>query len=140
MSCEPIPQINANAILFMKRELETDMFNYKRMREEIKKFKNINDVIRFAKVHYSKLTRADRAEVFNEVIQDRQIYVEKFRFSLRLSIELSFIFMLYKINSIRIFSKYKFSLAEEKEIFKIIVEKIYELGWSKKWFNHYFCE
>lgn len=38
----------------------------------------------------------------------------------------------------RIFSKYKFNLAEEKEIFIIIVEKVYELGWSKKLDNNEF--
>lgn len=122
----------------MKRKLEIDMVNYKRMREEIRKFKNINDVIRFAKVHYSRLTRADRAKIFNEIIQDRQTYSEKFGFSLRLSIEISCIFILYKTNFMRIFSKHKFSLMEEKEIFIIIVEKIYELGWSKKLDNNEF--
>ncbi|AIY79365.1 hypothetical protein U728_918 [Clostridium botulinum 202F] len=112
------------------------MVDYKIMREEIRKFKNKNDVIRFAKEHYSKLTRADRAKIFNEVIQDRQIDLKKFRFSLRLSIEISCIFISYKTNFMRIFSKYKFSLEEEKEIFIIIVEKIYELGWSKKLDNN----
>lgn len=114
------------------------MVNYERMREEIRKFKNINDIIRFAKVHYSKLARAYRAKIFNEVIQDRQIYLEEFGFSLRLSIEISCIFILYKTNFMRIFSKYKFSLSEEKEIFILIVEKIYELGWSKKLDNNDF--
>ena len=112
------------------------MVNYKRMREEIKAFNNINDVIRFVKVHYSKLTRSDRAKIFNEVIQDRQIYLEKFKFSLRLSIEISCIFILYKTKFMRRFSKYKFILDEEKEIFIVIVEKIYELDWQKKLDNN----
>lgn len=114
------------------------MVNYKRMREKIRRLKNINDVIKFAKGHYSKLTRADRGKIFNEVIQDRQIYLEKFGFSLRLSIELSCLFISYRTNFMKIFMKYKFSLAEEKEIFIIIVEKIYELGWSTKIDNNKF--
>lgn len=117
---------------FYSKGLEIDMINYKRLSEEITECKNINDVIMFSKVHYSKLTRTDRAKIFNKVIQDRQIYLEKFKFSLRLSIELSCIFILYKTNFMRIFSKYKFSLVEEKKIFIIIVEKIYELDCSKK--------
>ncbi|MBU3130275.1 hypothetical protein [Clostridium tagluense] len=114
------------------------MVEYKRMREEIRKFKNINDVIRFAKVHYSKSTRSYRAKIFNEVIQNRQVNLERFEFSLRLSIELSCIFISYKTNFMRRFIKYKFSLAEEKEIFIIIVEKIYELEWSKQLDNNEF--
>ncbi|EOP29441.1 hypothetical protein IIS_05117 [Bacillus cereus VD131] len=58
---------------------------YKRMREETRELKNINDVIKFAKLHYRKLTREDRAKIFNEAIQDRQINLEEFKFSLRLS-------------------------------------------------------
>ncbi|WP_255300067.1 hypothetical protein [Bacillus thuringiensis] len=99
----------------MKIKMEFDMVNYKRMREEIGKLKNKNDMIALAKVHYRKLTRADRAKIFNEVIQDRQTNLEKFKFSLRLSIELSCIFISYKTNLVRVFSKHKFSLAEEIE-------------------------
>lgn len=108
------------------------MINYKRIREKISNFKNIKDVFYFTKVHYSKLTRREKAEIFNEVIKDRQIDLKKFEFSLRLSIELSCIFISYNTKVMRIFSKYKFSLEEEKEIFISIIEKIYELNWSKK--------
>ncbi|MDU2680617.1 MAG: hypothetical protein E7C50_01910 [Clostridium sp.] len=114
------------------------MVNYKKNREEIRNLKNINDVVSFAKVHYSKLTRQDRAKIFNEVIQDRQIDLEKFKFSLRLSIELSFIFISYNNKFMGIFRKRKFSLGEEKEVFIIIVEKIYELTWSKNLENNEF--
>lgn len=123
---------------FNNRKLEFNMVDYKRMREKIRKFKNISDVISFVNVHYSKLTRAYRAEIFNEVIQDRQVDLEKFKFPLRLSIELSWIFLSYKTSFMRTFIKYKFSLAEEKEIFIIIVEKIYELDWSKRLDNNEF--
>ncbi|HFJ9459152.1 hypothetical protein COJ16_10170 [Bacillus cereus] len=116
------------------------MMDYKRMREEIRELKNINDVIRFAKLHYRKLTREDRAKIFNEVIQDRQINLEEFKFSLRLSVELSCIFISYKTNFVRIFSKRKFDLAAEKEIFIIIVEKINELDWLNQLNNNEFVE
>ena len=112
------------------------MVNYKKIREEIRNLKNINDVVSFVKVHYSKLTRQDRAKIFNEVIQDRQIDLEKFKFSLRLSIELSFIFISYNNKFMGILRKRKFSLEEEKEVFIIIVEKIYELTWSKNLENN----
>lgn len=109
------------------------MVYYKRIREEIRKHKNINDVFKFAKVHYRRLTKAYRAQIFNEVIQDKQLNSERFKFSLRLAIELSYIFISYKTNIIsRTFSKYKFSLAEEKELFIVIIEKIFELDWLKQ--------
>ncbi|WP_406904130.1 hypothetical protein [Bacillus cereus] len=114
--------------------------DYKRMREEIRELKDINDVFRFAKLHYRKLPKEDRAKIFNEVIQDRQINLEEFKFSLRLSVELSCIFILYKTNFVRIFSKCKFNLAEEKEIFIIIVEKISELDWLNQLENNEFEE
>lgn len=114
------------------------MVNYKKIIEEIRNFKNIDDVVSFAKVHYSNLTRQDRAKIFNEFIQDRQIDLKKFKCSLRLPIELNLIFISYKNKFIRIFGKCKFSLVEEKELFIIIVEKIYELTWSKNLENNEF--
>jgi hypothetical protein len=110
--------------------------NYQRKRQEVSKFKNINDGIRFSKVHYRKLARRDRARIFNEVIQDSQINPDKYEFSLRLAVELSCIFMSFKTNFIRALSKNKFSLAEEKEIFISMVEKNYELDWTKKLENN----
>lgn len=103
-----------------------------RLKEEIKKFENINNVISFAKLHYINFKREDRAKIFNQCIQDRQLYLEKFGFSLRLSIELSCIFISYKPKFRRRFSEYKFNLDKEKEIFIAIVEKIYELDCSKQ--------
>lgn len=48
------------------------MVDYKKVKEEIKGFNDIAELIRFAKLHYKKIARVDRAQVFNEVIQDRQ--------------------------------------------------------------------
>lgn len=120
----------------MKRKLGFDMVDYKRIREEIGKFKNIDNVIRFAKVHYRKLTRVYRAKIFNEVIQDKQINLEEYKFSLRLSVELSCLFISYNNSIIRTFSKCKSNLAEEKNIFITIVEKIFELDWLNQLDNN----
>lgn len=112
------------------------MTDYKRAKEEINSYTDIAEVIRFAKLHYRKLNRAERAQIFNQVIQDRQVNLEKFNFSLRLSVELSSIFISYKTNIMRTFGKGKFDLAAEKEIFIIIIEKISELDWSKQVINN----
>lgn len=116
----------------MKSKLEFRGIDYKGLKEEIKNFKNINDVINFAKIHYSKLTREYRAKIFNGVIQDKQLNPVQFKYSLRLSIELSYIFISYKSNFIRLFSNYYPNLMKEKEVFIIIVEKIYELDCLKQ--------
>ncbi|RHW32351.1 hypothetical protein [Oceanobacillus profundus] len=110
------------------------MADYKKIMEEINSYTDIAEVIRFAKIHYRKLNRIERAQIFNQVIQDRQKDSEEFNFSLRLSVELSSMFILYKTN-IMTFGKCKFDLAAEKEIFIIIIEKIYHLE-SKKVINN----
>ncbi len=115
----------------MKNKLDVKVVKYKRLKEEIKNLKKINDVIRFSELYYRKLPREYRAKIFNGVIQDRQLNLEKFKFSLRLSVELSYIFISYKTNIMSIFNKYNFNLSEEKELFIVIVEKIYELDWLK---------
>lgn len=107
------------------------MADYKKNIEEINSYTDIAEVIRFAKIHYRKLNRAERAQIFNQVIQDRQVNLERFNFSLRLSVELSYIFISYKTNIMRTFGKCKFDLAAEKEIFINIIEKIYELDCLK---------
>lgn len=108
------------------------MVDYKKVKEEIKGFNDIAELIRFAKLHYKKIARVDRAQVFNEVIQDRQMDLETFKFSLRLSVELSYIFISYNTNIMKAFNKYKFNLVAEKEIFIMIIDKIFELDWSKR--------
>ncbi|MEW4024716.1 hypothetical protein AB4Y69_03630 [Bacillus sp. YAF8] len=114
------------------------MTDLKKIMEVINRCTDIAEVIRFAKIHYRKLNRTERALIFNQVIQDRQVNLERFNFSLRLSVELSSIFISYKTNIIKTLGKYKFDLATEKEIFIIIIEKIYELDWSKKVINNGF--
>ena len=116
----------------MKRKREVEDIDYRRLKEEIKKLENIDAVINFAKLHYINLKREYKGRIFNESIQDRQVNLEKFGFSLRLSIELSCIFISYKTKFRRRFSEYEFNLAEEKKIFITIVEKIYELDCLKQ--------
>lgn len=112
------------------------MADHKKIREEIKSYTEIAEVIRFTKLHYIKLNRVERAQIFNQVIQERLENLEKYNFSLRLSVELSCIFISYKTNIMRKFGNYKFDLAAEKEIFINIIEKIYELDCSKKVINN----
>lgn len=116
----------------MKRKQGVEDSYYNKLKEKIKKFETINDVINFAKLHYINFKREHRAKIFNESILDRQFCLGKFGFSLRLSIDLSYIFISYKPKFRSRFSEYKFNLEKEKEIFICIVEKIYKLDWSKQ--------
>ncbi|MDU2148124.1 MAG: hypothetical protein E7E58_08990 [Paeniclostridium sordellii] len=124
----------------MKSRLEFRTIDYKGLKKEIKNLKNINDVIKFAKIHYSKLTREYRAKIFNGVIQDKQLNSVQFKYSLRLLIELSYIFISYKSNFIRIFNNCSHNLREEKDIFISIGEKIYELDCLNQANNNKFEE
>ncbi|WP_100401313.1 hypothetical protein [Bacillus sp. FJAT-42315] len=112
------------------------MINYKRARKKINNYEDVAEVIKFAKLHYRKFNREEKAQIFNQVIQDRQVKVEEFDFSLRLAVELSSIFIVYKTNVMRIFVKCQFDLDKEKEIFILIIKKIFELDSSKQVFNN----
>lgn len=110
------------------------MTNYKRAMEKINKYEDVSEVIKFAKLHYKRINRVERAQIFNQVIQDRQVNLEKFDFSLRLAVELSSLFMVYKTNIMSILCQ--FDLDKEKEIFIHIIKKIFELDSSKQVFNN----
>ncbi|HFK1511930.1 TPA: hypothetical protein ACNHAY_004639 [Bacillus paranthracis] len=112
------------------------MINYKRAKEKINNYEGVAEVIEFAKLHYRKFNREERAQIFNQVIQDRHVNVEEFNFSLRLAVELSSIFMVYKTNAMRFLVKCQFDLDKEKEIFKLIIKKIFELDSSQQVFNN----
>lgn len=112
------------------------MINYKRAKEKINNYEGVAEIIEFAKLHYRKFNREERAQIFNQVIQDRHVNVEEFNFSLRLAVELSSIFMVYKTNAMRFLVKCQFDLDKEKEIFKLIIKKIFELDSSQQVFNN----
>ncbi|WP_446936445.1 hypothetical protein [Lysinibacillus fusiformis] len=106
--------------------------DYKKAGKKIKNYKNLTQIFNFAKLYYRKFNREEKAQIFNRVIQDRLMKAEDYNFSLRLAVELSSIFMVYKTNIISKFIRARFNLDKEKEIFIHIINKIFELDTFNK--------
>jgi Holliday junction resolvase len=97
--------------------------------KEIFQSQDINKILSEAKKYYAKISVIQRSQIFNSLIFARYIGEESVnRHSLKLMINLSFIFMLVPEKS-RFFRKNKINVEDEGDLFFSFVCKIEEAIW-----------
>lgn len=97
--------------------------------KKIKSLDSLEEVMRFAKRHYSLIPISSRSIIFNRVIFQRKMNPEDVYFSLKLATNVSFIFMAYpekKISYCSINFK-RNNINYEMQIFRLFVMRIHEI-------------
>ncbi|MDT1958401.1 hypothetical protein MX629_08210 [Carnobacterium divergens] len=96
--------------------------------ESIQMANSIEVLLEISKRYYSKIPISQRSLVFNQVIFQRKLEPEDDQLSLKLAMNLSFLFMTYPVKmSIRERLFKKINVESEFGVFRLFIQKMYQL-------------
>lgn len=96
--------------------------------KSIQRVDSIEELLMVSKKYYSKISIFHRSLIFNQIIFQRKLEPEDDQISLKLAMNLSFLFMMYPIKmSIGVHLFKKINVESEFVVFRLFIQKFYQL-------------